>query len=64
MLVYVDRDSWLVYGLMEIDKDSTDYEIKHAVEIPDELVARHKKAQDEYGEVQELLEEIWDREDA
>ena len=61
MLVYVDRDSGLYYILMEIDKDSTDYKKKRAVEIPDDLVARHKKAQDEYEEVQELLKELYEQ---
>ncbi len=61
MLVYVDRDSGLYYILMEIGKDSPDYEKKRALEIPDDLVARHKKAQDEYGEVQELLKELYEQ---
>jgi len=60
MLVYVDQDSWHdYYCLMEIDKDSSAYQRERAVEIPDELVARHNKAEDEYGKVQELLRAIW-----
>lgn len=56
MLVYVDRDSILEYYLVEIDKGS---HLRRAVEVPDELVARHRKAQDEHREVQALLREIW-----
>ncbi len=61
MLVYVHRDTDLYYCPIEIDEGSLPRQREQAVEVPDELVARHIKAQDEYGEVQDLLRDIWER---
>ena len=61
MLVYFVRDSLLVYGLMEICEDSPPHARELAIEVPGELIARHRKAQGEYDEVQELLREKWHR---
>ena len=64
MLMYVDREESYDCYLVEIDQDSSSHDRERAVEVPDELVARYRKAVHEYGEVEELLREIWDRENA
>ena len=67
MLVHIARECHPAnngdFYLVEIDQDSRPYERKRSVEIPDELVVRYEKADCEHGEVQDLLQEIYDRQD-
>lgn len=55
MLVYVSSDDSLRCCLWKIDDDSPDHERERGVEIPDELVVRFLKADNEYEEVQKLV---------
>ena len=60
MIIHIDRDESYDFYLVKIHPDSSLYQKKRSVEIPDELVARYEKAVHEFGEVQELLKEIHD----
>jgi len=67
MLVYVDRDSYLCYRLLRIDKLRVDDESsayrwykEQAIEVSDELFARYEKCETEHEEVQELLMGLYD----
>ena len=60
MIVHIYREESYEFYLVEINHDSSEWKRGRSIEIPDELVARYKKAMEELGEVQELLKEIHD----
>ena len=64
MLVYVYSDDNLRCCLEKIDQDAPDHEKELARELPDELVVRFLKADNEYEEVQKLVTDFLDRENA
>ncbi len=62
MIAHIDREESYDFVLYEVSQDSSTYERKRSVEVPDELVERYKKVQHEYREVQKLLRELYERE--
>ena len=59
---YVDRDSHLCYHITQVGEEpfDDDYSKEKAYDIPKDLIERAGKAEDEYGEVQELLKKLWE----